>query len=283
MATKIAVAPSLRSSLGLGVERRGRRCPSSARNAALPSSDARGRRPSPSAPLPVGESKSVASPSVELALVRGARRWRRRADARWRARRWRRAAAASASSKPSARHDRDHLRLALGQRAGLVDDQRVDLLHALQRLGVLDQHAGLRAAADADHDRHRRGEAERAGAGDDQHRDGGDQRVGEARLRPEHRPGGEGERPRRRSPPARTSRRPDRRARWIGARERCACATICTMRDSIVSRPTCSARITKPPVWLSVPPITLSPGSLRHRHRLAGDHRFVERGAAFER
>ena len=47
------------------------------------------------------------------------------------------------------RHDGDDLRLAFGQRAGLVDDQRVDLLHALERLGVLDQNAGLRAAADA--------------------------------------------------------------------------------------------------------------------------------------
>ncbi len=49
------------------------------------------------------------------------------------------------------------------------------------------------AAADADHDRHRRGQAERARAGDDQHRDGGDQRVGEARLRPPDHPGDEGE------------------------------------------------------------------------------------------
>ena len=51
------------------------------------------------------------------------------------------------------RHDRDDLRLALGQRAGLVHDQRVDLLHALQRLGRFDQHAGAGALADADHDR----------------------------------------------------------------------------------------------------------------------------------
>jgi hypothetical protein len=67
---------------------------------------------------------------------------------------------------------------------------------ALQRLGVLDQHAGLGAAADADHDRHRRGEAERAGTGDDQHRDRGDQAEGEPRLGPPDRPGGEGERAR---------------------------------------------------------------------------------------
>jgi hypothetical protein len=45
---------------------------------------------------------------------------------------------------------------------------------ALQRLGILDQHAGLRAPPDADHDRHRRRQAQRAGTGDDQHRDRGD-------------------------------------------------------------------------------------------------------------
>jgi hypothetical protein len=47
-------------------------------------------------------------------------------------------------------------RLALGQGAGLVDDERVDLLDALQRPGILDEHARLGAAADRHHDRHRR-------------------------------------------------------------------------------------------------------------------------------
>src|SRR5690606_34226726 len=70
--------------------------------------------------------------------------------------------------------DGNDTRLALGQRPGLVDEQRVDLLHALERLGVLDQHAGLGAASDADHDRHGRREAERTRAGDDEHGDGGD-------------------------------------------------------------------------------------------------------------
>ena len=46
----------------------------------------------------------------------------------------------------------------------------------------------LRAAAGADHDRHRRRQAERARAGDDQHRHGADQRVREARLRARTRP-----------------------------------------------------------------------------------------------
>src|ERR1700736_5224204 len=53
--------------------------------------------------------------------------------------------------------------------------------------------------------------------------------------------------------------------RWIGARERWAAATMSTMRASTVSRPILSARITKPPDWLRVPPITRSPGC-----RLAG-------------
>ena len=84
--------------------------------------------------------------------------------------------------------DRHDARLALGERAGLVDHQRVDLLQALQRLGALDQHARLRAAPDADHDRHRRGETQRAGAGDDEDGDGRDQAIGEARLRSPDRP-----------------------------------------------------------------------------------------------
>ena len=101
----------------------------------------------------------------------------------------------SASDQSPSGDDRRDLGLALGQRAGLVDDQRVDLLQPLQRLGVLDQHAQPGAAADADHDRHRRGQAQRAGAGDDQHRHGGDQAVGEATgSGPQQPPGDERER-----------------------------------------------------------------------------------------
>ena len=50
--------------------------------------------------------------------------------------------------------------------------------------------------------------------------------------------------------------------RWIGARLRWASATICTMRASMVSRPTLSARMTKLPDWFMVAPITLAPASL---------------------
>ena len=44
------------------------------------------------------------------------------------------------------------LRLALGQGAGLVDDEGIELLHQLERLGVAHQNPGLGAAPGADHD-----------------------------------------------------------------------------------------------------------------------------------
>ena len=50
--------------------------------------------------------------------------------------------------------------------------------------------------------------------------------------------------------------------RWIGARLRCASATRPTMRASMVSLPTRSAFIVKPPLPFTVPPITLAPGCL---------------------
>ncbi len=48
--------------------------------------------------------------------------------------------------------------------------------------------------------------------------------------------------------------------RCTGARLRCASPTIRTIRASSVSAPTRSARITRPPVPLTVPPVTRSPG-----------------------
>ena len=47
-------------------------------------------------------------------------------------------------------------------------------------------------------------------------------------------------------------------SRWIGARERCAAATICTICDSRVSSPTCVACMTNEPVPFTVPPVTRS-------------------------
>ena len=149
------------------------------------------------------------------------------------------------SSKPAGRRRSPTTGgLALGERAGLVDHQGVDLLQPFQRLGVLDQHAGLRAAADADHDRHRRRQAQRAGAGDDQHRR--PPRPGRRRTAA---PAPTSPRPRRRpSPPAITAgtNQPDdlvgqaldRRAAALGLRPPSA-----TMRASRCRAPTLSARM----------------------------------------
>ena len=80
---------------------------------------------------------------------------------------------------------------AAGQGAGLVEDDGRHGVRALQRLGALDQDAVLRPQAGADHDRRRRGQPERAGAGDDEHGDEDLEREGEPEAREE--PEAEGE------------------------------------------------------------------------------------------
>jgi hypothetical protein len=79
---------------------------------------------------------------------------------------------------------RDQAGFAFGQGAGFVYDQRVDLFEPLQRLGVFDENACLRAPARGSHDRHRSCQPQGAGAGDDQHCDGGDKAVGQGGVRP---------------------------------------------------------------------------------------------------
>ena len=67
-------------------------------------------------------------------------------------------------------------------RAGLVEHDRVDAPRRLEHLGALDEDAELRAPAGAHEQRGGRGQTERAGAGDDQHRHRGGER-GRGRLR----------------------------------------------------------------------------------------------------
>src|SRR5664279_6510290 len=90
------------------------------------------------------------------------------------------------------RYDGNNFWLTLSERSGLVNDERVDLLHALQRLGILDQDASLRATSDSNHDRHRGGQAKRARAGDDEDGHRGNEAVGVTWLGPERRPSGKG-------------------------------------------------------------------------------------------
>ena len=66
--------------------------------------------------------------------------------------------------------------LAGGHGAGLVEHDRVDPAGRLEHLGALDQDAELGAAPGADHQRRRRRQAQRARAGDDQHGDRGGER-----------------------------------------------------------------------------------------------------------
>ena len=76
----------------------------------------------------------------------------------------------------------DEHRAALGQRAGLVERDHGQVAQRLERDHVLDQDAVARRDAGADHDRRRRGEAECARAGNDEHRHRVQQRGGERRA-----------------------------------------------------------------------------------------------------
>ena len=69
-----------------------------------------------------------------------------------------------------------HARAALSDRAGLVEHDRVDVVQLLQRLRRAEQDAVFRALARADHDGDRRGQSERAGTADHQHRNADGQR-----------------------------------------------------------------------------------------------------------
>ena len=181
--------------------------------------------------------------------------------------------------KAGRRHDRSHGGLALGQGAGLVDDERVDLLHVLQRLGVLDEDAGLRAASDADHDRHRRREAERARAGDDQHRDRGDEAVGEARLGAPDAPGGEGQQRHddhgRHEPAGDLVGQPlDRRAAALRFGDE-----LHDLRQHRVA-PDLPRLDDERAALVHGAADDLRADLLRHRHGLAGDHQLVDGAAA---
>ena len=89
-------------------------------------------------------------------------------------------------------------RLAESERPRLVEGDHPRFAESLQRLALAKQHAELGGAARAGHDRGRRGEAHRAGTGDDQHGDGIDEREGKTRLGADQHPdekgcGGDGE------------------------------------------------------------------------------------------
>jgi hypothetical protein len=79
-------------------------------------------------------------------------------------------------------------RLPDRERAGLVHDERIDRAQRFDRFRVAEEHAARGAAAHGDHDRHRRGEPQRARARDDEHGHGAYERVEPARLGSEESP-----------------------------------------------------------------------------------------------
>jgi len=167
-----------------------------------------------------------------------------------------------------------------GQGAGLVHDQGVDLAQRLDRRRIAKQHALGGCLAGRDHHRHRRGQAQCAGAGDDQHRHRVDEAVGPARLGSEespHHERGEGDEHDDDDEPARDDIRQalHRRARTLSLRDHLhdlrqhgLCADLLGDHDQ---RSTGVERGAD----------HLVPGALGHRDRLAGQHRFIDRAFAF--
>ena len=129
------------------------------------------------APRPASASKPVAGGGAMPAARQRRARSLARAGARSRPRPRRRAGAASASSTPSAATTSASDRLALGERAGLVEDDRVELAGPLEGDPVLDEQPVAGAERGRDRDDQRDREAQRVGAGDDEDRRGPHERI----------------------------------------------------------------------------------------------------------
>ena len=108
-----------------------------------------------------------------------------------------------------------------------------------------------------------------------------DQRIGQPRLRPEDSPDDEGDERRPAPRPARTQPETRSARPWIGARLRWALAPCSTICASSVSRADPLGAHDEAAVPLRVPPVSRR-RPLFDRHRLAGQHRFVDRGAALD-
>ena len=77
------------------------------------------------------------------------------------------------------------LGLAFRERAGLIDDERIDQPQGFERSASRNSTPMPARRARADHDRHRSRQAQRAGAGDDQDGDGVDQAWASRGSRPQ--------------------------------------------------------------------------------------------------
>ncbi len=82
--------------------------------------------------------------------------------------------------------DGDNARLAFGQRAGLVQQDGIDVRQPLQCFAAFEQDAKLRAASDGDGQGGRHRETHRAGAGNHEHCDGNGESAADIEERPDH-------------------------------------------------------------------------------------------------
>ena len=180
-----------------------------------------------------------------------------RADARCPGPGWRRAAAPRLGECRRRAIDVAKRGPPFGQRAGLVDDQRVDVrsfsiasasrnsmpacaarpVATMIDIGVASPSAqGQAMISTATALTHARRSSDGSGPNKPQTQKGRQRHRQHRQHEPEA--------------------RPRSAMRCIGARERCACATSCTICDSTVSAPTRSARITSAPLPLIVAPIS---------------------------
>ena len=184
---------------------------------------------------------------------------------------------ASSRSTPVGGATLDERHAPARDRAGLVEHDRVDAARRLEHLRALDQDAELRAAAGADEQRGRRGEAERARAGDDQHGDrGGEGERGAARRR----------RARSRASPAASAITIGTNTPEMRSASRCTgalpdCASVTRRRDLRERGVGADARRAhdEAAADVDVAPATSSPGLDLDRHALAGQQRPVDRRA----
>ena len=186
----------------------------------------------------------------------------------------------SASSTPSSDGDADDLRPPLGERAGLVEDDGVDAAICSSATAFLKRMP--RCAPSPVPTMIAVGVARPSASG---------QVITTTVMAKSSAvetpaPAGPSQTRKVSAPPTsatRTSQKAARSARrCAGALQFCASCTSLTICASAVSAPTALARARSAPLPLIVAPISGSPGCLRDRHALAGDHRLVHVALALE-
>ena len=177
-------------------------------------------------------------------------------------------------------HDIHDARFAHRQGAGLVEDNDIELCGVFQRRRVLEQNAATCAEPGADHDRHRCGQSERIGAGDHEDRDcqgHGKQQCFTDPPEPDSK--------RSEANDDRDQNKPLRRA--VGEQLRGCLRVLCLLHKLDDLRERCVSAHLGRPVAETAALVDRCPddfvsGGFRDGHGFAGEHRFIDLGAAFQ-